>query len=87
MVTRAQRIGQVGVERGLYGTDAPTANNLPRSGWAAFRALPLTDAEFQPSPVTFHRTCASVSSSLVQFDGAADGLLTPPLRTPLSAAC
>ena len=43
----AKRIRQVGVERVLYGTDAAVGDNLrPREAWAAFRRLPLTDAEF-----------------------------------------
>jgi predicted TIM-barrel fold metal-dependent hydrolase len=53
MITPAQaalvvkRIRQVGVERILYGSDAPVGDNLrPREGWAAFRRLPLTEAEF-----------------------------------------
>lgn len=43
----AERIRQVGVGRVLYGSDAAT-NPLayPKAGWAAFRRLPLTDAEF-----------------------------------------
>jgi uncharacterized protein len=42
------RIRQLGVERILYGSDAPASEAaLPRARWAAFRALPLTDAEFQ----------------------------------------
>lgn len=42
------RIRQVGVERILYGSDAPAGGNLPpREGWMAFRRLPLTEAEFQ----------------------------------------
>ena len=41
------RIRQLGVERVLYGSDAAVAGNLPQRGWAAFRRLPLTDAEFQ----------------------------------------
>jgi predicted TIM-barrel fold metal-dependent hydrolase len=44
----AKRIRQVGVERILYGSDAAAAGNLPpREGWAAFRRLPLTEAEFE----------------------------------------
>ena len=44
----ANRIRQVGVQRVLYGSDGATAGNLtPREGWAAFRKLPLTDAEFR----------------------------------------
>jgi uncharacterized protein len=43
-----KRIRQVGVERVLYGTDAAVGDNLrPRASWAAFRRLPLTDAEFR----------------------------------------
>jgi uncharacterized protein len=44
----AQRIRQVGVDRILYGSDAAVGDNLrPREGWAAFRRLPLTEAEFE----------------------------------------
>jgi uncharacterized protein len=44
----ATRIRQLGVERVLYGSDATAGNNLPpREGWAAFRQLPLTAAEFR----------------------------------------
>jgi uncharacterized protein len=43
----AKRIRQVGVERVLYGTDAAVGDNLrPRESWAAFRRLPLSNAEF-----------------------------------------
>jgi predicted TIM-barrel fold metal-dependent hydrolase len=43
----ARRIRQVGAERILYGSDAAVGDNLrPREGWAAFRRLPLTEAEF-----------------------------------------
>jgi predicted TIM-barrel fold metal-dependent hydrolase len=43
-----QRIRQLGVERILYGSDAPASDDaLPRARWAAFRALPLTEAEIQ----------------------------------------
>ena len=43
----ARRIRQLGPERILYGSDAAAGANLtPREGWAAFRKLPLTDAEF-----------------------------------------
>jgi len=43
-----KRIRQVGVDRVLYGSDAATGDNpRPRAGWAAFRRLPLTEAEFQ----------------------------------------
>jgi len=43
----AERIRQIGVGRVLYGSDAAT-NPLayPKAGWAAFRRLPLTEAEF-----------------------------------------
>jgi predicted TIM-barrel fold metal-dependent hydrolase len=44
----ARRIRQLGAQRILYGSDAAAGTNLPpREGWAAFRQLPLTDAEFQ----------------------------------------
>lgn len=43
----ARRIRQLGIDRVLFGSDAPTPDNLPRDNWAAFRRLPLTDAEFQ----------------------------------------
>jgi uncharacterized protein len=44
----ASRIRQLGTHRILYGSDAPARGNLPpREGWAAFRRLPLTEAEFQ----------------------------------------
>lgn len=44
----AKRIRQLGVQRVLYGSDAAAGGNLPpRQGWAAFRQLPLTDAEFR----------------------------------------
>jgi predicted TIM-barrel fold metal-dependent hydrolase len=43
----AQRIRQVGVGKILFGSDAATPTNMrPREAWAAFRALPLTDEEF-----------------------------------------
>ncbi len=42
------RIRKVGVDKILYGSDAATPTNMkPREAWAAFRALPLTDAEFK----------------------------------------
>ena len=42
-----KRIRQVGVKRILYGSDAAAGGNLhPRESWAAFRRLPLTEAEF-----------------------------------------
>jgi predicted TIM-barrel fold metal-dependent hydrolase len=43
----ADRIRQIGLERVLYGSDAPAGGNPPpREGWAAFRQLPLTEKEF-----------------------------------------
>src|SRR5262249_36766947 len=44
----AARIRQIGVERVLYGSDAPT-NPLayPKAGWALFQRLPLTSDEFR----------------------------------------
>jgi predicted TIM-barrel fold metal-dependent hydrolase len=44
----AARIRQIGVDRVLYGSDAPT-NPLayPKAGWAAFQRLPLTPAELR----------------------------------------
>jgi len=44
----ATRIRQLGVNRVLYGSDAAAGANLPpREGWAAFRKLPLSEAEFR----------------------------------------
>jgi predicted TIM-barrel fold metal-dependent hydrolase len=41
-------IRQLGVDRILYGTDAASSSNLAsRQGWAAFRQVPLSDAEFR----------------------------------------
>jgi uncharacterized protein len=43
----ATRIRQLGLDRILYGSDGATGGNLaPREAWAAFRQLPLSDAEF-----------------------------------------
>jgi hypothetical protein len=43
----AQRSRQLGVGRVLYGSDGAAGGNLkPREAWAAFRSLPLSDAEF-----------------------------------------
>jgi predicted TIM-barrel fold metal-dependent hydrolase len=41
----AQRIRQLGVQRMLYGSDAPTPGLL-RADWEAFRQLPLASEEF-----------------------------------------
>lgn len=43
----AERIRQLGVQRMLFGSDAPVPNNVPRITWAMFRTLPLTEAEFR----------------------------------------
>jgi predicted TIM-barrel fold metal-dependent hydrolase len=44
----ALRIRQLGVHCVLYGSDAAIGGNLPpREGWAAFRQLPLSDAEIR----------------------------------------
>ena len=43
----AERIRQIGVQRVLFGSDAPVTNNLPRVTVAAFRKVALTDAEFR----------------------------------------
>jgi predicted TIM-barrel fold metal-dependent hydrolase len=44
----AQRIRQIGAERILFGSDAAAGKNLrPRESWAAFRQLPLTEAQFK----------------------------------------
>lgn len=43
----AARIRQIGVHRVLYGSDSAQGDNLrPREAWAAFRRLPLSEAEF-----------------------------------------
>jgi predicted TIM-barrel fold metal-dependent hydrolase len=43
----ARRLRQLGLQRILYGSDAASGGNLPpRDGWAAFRRLPLNEAEF-----------------------------------------
>jgi predicted TIM-barrel fold metal-dependent hydrolase len=42
-----QRLRAVGMDRILYGTDAAVGDNLrPHDSWAAFRKLPLSEAEF-----------------------------------------
>ena len=44
----ARRLRQLGLQRILYGSDAAAGRNLPpREGWAAFRRLRLTEAEFR----------------------------------------
>jgi predicted TIM-barrel fold metal-dependent hydrolase len=43
----ATRMRQIGVQRILFGSDGATGGNAPpREAWAAFRTLPLTEAEF-----------------------------------------
>ena len=43
----ANRIRQLGVGRVLYGSDAAVSPvSYPKAGWAAFRKLPLSEAEF-----------------------------------------
>jgi predicted TIM-barrel fold metal-dependent hydrolase len=43
----AARIRQIGIERVLYGSDAAASPLMyPKAGWAAFRQLPLNEAEF-----------------------------------------
>jgi predicted TIM-barrel fold metal-dependent hydrolase len=42
-----RRLRQIGMGRVLFGTDSAQGENLrPREAWAAFRKLPLSDAEF-----------------------------------------
>jgi predicted TIM-barrel fold metal-dependent hydrolase len=42
----ARLVRQAGIDRVLYGSDAAVYDNLrPREAWAAFKALPLTEAE------------------------------------------
>ena len=41
------RIRQIGVDRLLFGSDAPFPGNGPREYWKAFRTLPLSQPEFQ----------------------------------------
>ncbi len=43
----ARRIRELGVDRVLYGSDAAVPGNRPREGWASFRTLPLSEAEFR----------------------------------------
>jgi predicted TIM-barrel fold metal-dependent hydrolase len=44
----AARIGQIGAERVLYGSDAAASPDAyPKAGWAAFGRLPLSEAEFR----------------------------------------
>ena len=43
----AGRIRQLGAGRVLYGSDGTVGANTPAVAWAAFRQLPLSDAEFR----------------------------------------
>ena len=44
----ATKIRQLGVQRVVYGSDAPSGGNpQPQQAWAAFRKLPLSDDEFR----------------------------------------
>ncbi len=46
--TVVRRIRRVGLDRIVFGADAPIFENLrPRESWAAFRRLPLTEDEFR----------------------------------------
>ena len=46
--TVATRIRQIGVARVLYGSDAAVSPaSYPKAGWAQFRRLPLSEAEFR----------------------------------------
>jgi hypothetical protein len=42
-----RRMRQIGVKRVLYGSDAATADNLPKDALARFHKLPLTRQEFR----------------------------------------
>jgi uncharacterized protein len=42
----ARRIRELGVERVLYGSDAPVPGNSPRESWATFRRVPLSEDEW-----------------------------------------
>ena len=42
-----KRIRQIGIHRLLYGSDAATANNLPKDALKRWRSLPLTEEEFR----------------------------------------
>jgi hypothetical protein len=49
----ATRMRPIGVQRILFGSDGATGGNAPpREAWAAFRRLPLTDAEFRTIAVS-----------------------------------
>jgi predicted TIM-barrel fold metal-dependent hydrolase len=43
----AKRIRQIGIQRVLYGSDAPTPDNLPKAALERFHRLPLTKDEFR----------------------------------------
>jgi predicted TIM-barrel fold metal-dependent hydrolase len=42
----ADQVRAVGIQRVLYGTDGSFGANTPKAGWATFRTIPLTEAEF-----------------------------------------
>jgi len=43
----ATRLRQIGLEHVLWGSDAAPPEYTPKEAWEAFRAVPLTDAEFK----------------------------------------
>jgi predicted TIM-barrel fold metal-dependent hydrolase len=43
----AQRIRELGLERVLFGSDGAVPGNSPAEAWAAFRKLPLSEAELE----------------------------------------
>ena len=43
----ARRIRQIGTSRLLYGSDAPTPDNLPKDTLERWHSVPLTRDEFQ----------------------------------------
>ena len=42
-----KRIRQIGINRLLYGSDAATANNLPKDALKRWHSVPLTQQEFR----------------------------------------
>ena len=48
-----QRIRQIGINRVLYGSDAATADNLPKDALSRWRKLPLTQLERQTVETNF----------------------------------
>jgi predicted TIM-barrel fold metal-dependent hydrolase len=41
-----KRMREIGLERLVYGSDAPVPGNLPKEAYQRWRELPLTEAEF-----------------------------------------